>query len=72
MSTESCRIAGAFELIDECFNELRSKVAWGDSTRETFDEAIRTYKRCVEKIDEKISKLFHGDTTTCNKNCQFN
>lgn len=74
MRTISWRIVGAFGLIDECFNELKhgESVRWGDSTRETFDDAIRTYKRCVEKIDEKISKLLHGDTATCKKNCQFN
>lgn len=63
MSSQSCGISGAFELISECFDELKCKVMWGDSTRETFDEAIRTYKRCVEKINEKIDKLFHEDTT---------
>lgn len=45
MSSQSCRISGAFELISECFDELKCKVMWGDSTRETFDEAIRTYKQ---------------------------
>lgn len=75
MSTESCRIVGAFELINECFDELchaelaKSACDWGDSIRETIDEVIRTYKSCVEQMDEKISKLFHGDTATCNKNC---
>ena len=32
-------------------------VRWGDSIRETIDEAIRTYKRKVEKMDEKVEKL---------------
>lgn len=77
MSEVSCRIEGAFELISECFDELISEYfdelchaeakrhvcGWGDSIRETMDDAIRTYKRCVEKINEKIDKLFHEDTT---------
>lgn len=72
MSEVVCRIAGAFEVISECFDELRhgqaaSCVGWGDSIRETIEEAIRTYKRCVEKTNEKVSKLSHGDTTTCQK-----
>ena len=59
MRTASERIAGAFQLIDEVFYELKrcDGVRWGDSIRETIDEAIRTYKRKVEKMDEKVEKL---------------
>lgn len=70
--TISCRIKGAFGLIEECFNELQhgqesALLGWGDSIRDTIDEVIRTYKSCVEQMDEKISKLLHGDTATCKK-----
>ena len=59
MRTASERIAGAFQLIDEVFDELKrcDGVRWGDSIRETIDEAIRTYKRKVEKMDEKVENL---------------
>ena len=29
----------------------------GESVRETTDEAIRTYRKEVEKMDEKVEKL---------------
>lgn len=32
-------------------------VRWGDSIQETIDEAIRTYKCEVEKMNEKVEKL---------------
>ena len=53
------RIADAFGLIGEIFDELRrgDGVRWGDSIRETIDEAIRTYKSEVEKLNEKVEKL---------------
>ena len=53
------RIVGAFQLIDDIFDELRrgDGVRWGDSIRETIDEAIRTYKLEVEKMNEKVEKL---------------
>ena len=59
MRTASERIADAFQLIDEVFDELKrcDGVRWGDSIRETIDEAIRTYKRKVEKMDEKVENL---------------
>ena len=59
MRTTSERIAGAFQLIDEVFDELKrcDGVRWGESVRETIDEAIRTYKRKVEKMDEKVENL---------------
>lgn len=75
MKTTSWRIKGGFGLIGEVFDELShadrawNACEWGESQREAIDEAIRTYKSCVEQMDEKISKLFHGDTATCNKNC---
>ena len=61
MRTASERIVGAFRLIDEVFDELKrgDGVRWGDSIRETIDEAIRTYKRKAEKMDEKVEKLMH-------------
>ena len=59
MKTTSWRIKGAFGLIGEIFDELRrgDGVRWGDSIRETIDEAIRTYKREVEKMNERVEKL---------------
>ena len=61
MRTACERIVGAFRLIDEVFDELKrgDGVRWGDSIRETIDEAIRTYKRKAEKMDEKVEKLMH-------------
>ena len=59
MRTASERIAGAFQLIDEVFYELKrcDGVRWGESVRETIEEDIRTYKRKVEKMDEKVENL---------------
>ena len=59
MRTSSRRIVGAFQLIDEILDDLRrgDGVRWGDSIRETIDEAIRTYKSEVEKMNEKVEKL---------------
>ena len=59
MRTASERIAGAFQIIDDVLDGLRrgDGVRWGESMRETIDEAIRTYKRKVEKMDEKVEKL---------------
>ena len=59
MRTASRRIASAFQLIVEVLGELRrgDGVRWGDSIQEPIDEAIRTYKREVEKINEKVEKL---------------
>ena len=61
MRTASDRIVGAFQLIEDIFDELRrgDGVRWGDSLRETIDEAIRAYKREVEKMNEKVEKLEH-------------
>lgn len=59
MRTVSRRIADAFQLIGEVLDELRhgEGVGWGESVRETIDEATRTYKRDVEKMNEKVEKL---------------
>ena len=59
MRNASRRIADAFGIIGEIFDELRrgDGVRWGDSILDTIDEAIRTYKREVEKMDEKVEKL---------------
>ena len=53
------RIADAFGFIGDVFDELRrgDGVRWGDSMRETIDEAIRAYKREVEKMNEKVERL---------------
>ena len=72
MRTASERIADAFQLINEVFDELErgDGVRWGDSIRETIDEAIRTYKRNVEKLDEKVTSLVIlrgiAETTGCD------
>ena len=59
MKTTSRRIVGAFQIIDDVLDGLRrgDGVRWGDSIRETIDEAIRTYRQEVEKMNEKVEKL---------------
>lgn len=59
MRNAGIRIADAFGFIGDVFDELRrgDGVRWGDSMRETIDDAIRTYKREVEKMNEKVEKL---------------
>ena len=63
MSTECCIIEKAFAMINECFDRLynnepvTSAHDWGSSTLEMIDEAIRTYKAGVAKIDKKLSNL---------------
>ena len=59
MRTASERIAGAFQLIDDVLDGLRrgDGVRWGESMRETIDDAIRTYRQEVEKMDEKVENL---------------
>ena len=59
MITASRRIADAFGIIGEIFDELRrgDGVRWGDSIRETIDEAIRTYRQEMERMNEKVEKL---------------
>ena len=52
-----------FGLIGEIFDELSNAdsawnaCGWGEPVRETIDEAIRTYKREVEKMNEKVEML---------------
>lgn len=63
MKTTNWTIKGAFGIIGEIFDELShddrawNACGWGESVRETIDEAIRTYKREVEKMNEKVSEL---------------
>lgn len=63
MKTPFWTIKGVFGLINEVFEELsHDEEAWlacgvGESVRETIDEAIRTYKSEVEKMNEKVEKL---------------
>ena len=59
MRTASERIAGALQIIDDVLDGLRrgDGVRRGESVGEIIDEAIRTYKRKVEKMDEKVEKL---------------
>ena len=59
MRSTSRRIVGACKLIADVLDELRrgEGVRWGESISETIDEAIRTYKREVEKMNEKVEKL---------------
>mgnify|MGYP003528518059 FL=1 len=63
MKTTSRRIASAFQIIDDVLDGLRrgDGVRWGDSIRETIDEAIRTYKREVEKMNEKVDNLVRSN-----------
>lgn len=63
MKTTNWTIKGAFGIIGEIFDELsHADRAWkacgcGESVREKIDEAILTYKREVEKMNEKVEKL---------------
>lgn len=64
MKVELCkRIEEAFDVINECFDlaynteSVTSVHDWGSSTLEMIDDAIRTYKTCVAKIDKKLSNL---------------
>lgn len=63
MTTTIWTIKGAFGFIGEIFDELSyadrayKACGWGESQREAIDEAIRTYKREVEKMNEKVSEL---------------
>lgn len=59
MKTTSWTIKCAFGIIGEIFDGLRrgDGVRWGDSIRETIDEAIRTYRQEVERMNEKVEKL---------------
>ena len=50
-------------MINECFDRLynnepvKSVHDWGSSTLEMIDDAIRTYKAGVAKIDKKLYNL---------------
>ena len=64
MKVELCkRIEEAFDVINECFDlaynteSVTSAHDWGSSTLEMIDDAIRTYKAGVAKIDKKLSNL---------------
>ena len=63
MTTTPWTIKGLFGLIGEVLDELsHAEEAWlacgcGESVRETTEEAIRTYKSEVEKMNEKVEKL---------------
>lgn len=63
MKTTSWTIKGGFGIIGEIFDELsHAEEAWnacglGEPMSETIEEAIRTYKREVEKMNEKVKKL---------------
>ena len=63
MKTTPWTINGAFGLIGEIFEELsdaekvRLACGYGESVHETIEEAIRTYKCEVEKMNEKVEKL---------------
>ena len=63
METNIWTIKGLFGLINDVFDELsHAEKAWlvcgcGESKREKIDEAIRTYKLEVEKMNEKVEKL---------------
>lgn len=63
MKTTSWTIKGGFGIIGEIFDELSyaeeawNACGWGESVRETIEEAIRTYKCEVEKMNEKVEKL---------------
>lgn len=63
MTTTIWTINGLFGLIGEIFDELShadsawKACGWGESKREAIDEAIRTYKCEVEKMNEKVENL---------------
>lgn len=63
MQTTIWTINGLLGLIGEVFDELlHAEKAWlacecGESKRETIDDAIRTYKCEVEKMNEKVENL---------------
>lgn len=63
MKTTPWTIEGAFGLIGEIFDDEShadrawNACGWGESVSEAIDEAIRTYKREVGKMNEKVEKL---------------
>ena len=63
MTTTLWTIKGAFGLIGEIFDELShadrawKACEWGESVLETIDDAIRTYRQEVERMNEKVENL---------------
>ena len=63
MTTTFWTIKGLFGLIGEVFDELsheekaRLVCGYGESMRETINEAIRTYRQEVERMNEKVENL---------------
>ena len=59
MRNVSRRISGAFGFIDDVLDGLRrgDGVRWGESMRETIDDAIRTYRQEVDRMNEKVENL---------------
>ena len=63
MKTTPWTINGLLGLIGEIFDELpHTEKAWlvcgcGESEHETIDQAIRTYKCEVEKMNDKVENL---------------
>ena len=63
MQTTIWTMNGLFGLIGEIFDELlhdeeaRLVCGCGESKRETIDEAIRTYKHEVEKMNKKVENF---------------
>ena len=66
MKTTSWTIKGGFGITGEIFDELsHADRAWkacgcGEPMNETIEEAIRTYRQEVEKMNEKVEKLEHA------------
>lgn len=61
LKVEVCkRMEEAFAMISECFDiayhtePVKSACGWGDSTRETIDDAIRAYKDGVARVDKRL------------------
>ena len=69
MKTTSWTIKGGFGIIGEIFDDLsHADRAWkacgcGELMNETIEEAIRTYKREVEKMNEKVEKRIQFKTS---------
>ena len=63
METNIWTINGLFGLIGEIFDELsHADRAWnacgcGESVHESIEEAIRTYRQEVERMNEKVENL---------------
>ena len=63
MRTASKRIKCGFDAICDVLDELShpdrawNACMWGESVREMIDDAIRTYKHEVERMNEKVENL---------------